>query len=347
MAARAEAIVVVTARESAMDSPARATVPTDMRELPHAPGFTLTADAFMGPAQLVGFSIAHHHLSVFSHFHDFYELALILRGTGLHQTTAGVHRVGRGCAIFVAPGVSHGWELCDDLVVYNCFLRAEAARFDISWAQRDPRLGRLFAPAGDFPRVPIAVTLDEVAFAECQAHLDAIRERPAGDRGEAFDLGHLLLSLDILARELEHERPDTLAPGPTAPSAIKSAVGLLEQDLCRHWTLGELSSELCVGEFYLVRLFKRWVGVPPIAYANRRRAERAAVLLSGTDDPVASIGADVGWPDPSHFARRFRHEYGVSPRTYRARSREHRGLEPAASAMHGEHRKESQGATMD
>ena len=69
--------------------------------------------------------------------------------------------------------------------------------------------------------------------------------------------------------------------------------------------------------------FKRWVGMPPIAYANRRRAERAAILLSTTDDPVAAIGAHVGWPDPSHFSRRFRREFGVGPRTYRAQSHEH------------------------
>ena len=58
----------------------------------------------------------------------------------------------RGTAIFVAPGVSHGYEMGDDLVVYNCFLRVEAAQFDLPWVPRDGRLGRLFGPRGLAPR---------------------------------------------------------------------------------------------------------------------------------------------------------------------------------------------------
>jgi AraC family L-rhamnose operon transcriptional activator RhaR len=303
-----------------------------MRELPHVPGYTLAADAFMGPDESVGFSVAHHPLSVFQHFHDFYELAFVLRGTGHHLTDEGTQTVHRGSAIFVAPGVSHGYELCDGLVVYNCFLRAEAARFDLSWAQRDARLGRLFPSPGQTPSAPVVVTLDEAALSACVGHLDAIRERPAAERGEAFELGHLLLTLDALGRELEDERTDRSAPVPTAPALVVSAARLLEQDLRARWTLDALSAELHVDAYHLVRLFKRWMGTPPIAWANRLRAERAAVLLTGTDEPVAAIGAEVGWPDASHFSRRFRQELGVSPRAYRRRSREHRPAPPGVPA---------------
>ena len=44
-------------------------------------------------------------------------------------------------------------------------------------------------------------------------------------------------------------------------------------------------------------------------------------LVPSTDDPVADIGAKVGWPDPSHFARRFRQVHGCGPRAYRVSSR--------------------------
>ncbi len=294
-----------------------------MRELPHAPGYTLTADAFIEPGELLGFNVAHQPLSVFAHFHDFYELALVLHGTGHHITSGGAQAVRRGTAIFVAPGVSHGYEMGDDLVVYNCFLRVEAAQFDLPWVPRDGRLGRLFGPRGLVPRMPVVVMLDEEALTACLGHLDAIQERPAGDRSEAYALGHLLLALDVLASRLEREDAAHTVLDPRAPALVASATALLDNDLCRHWTLDDLSGELCVGPFHLVRSFKRWVGMPPIAYANRRRAERAAILLSTTDDPVAAVGARVGWPDPSHFSRRFRREFGVGPRTYRAQSHEH------------------------
>ena len=47
------------------------------------------------------------------------------------------------------------------------------------------------------------------------------------------------------------------------------------------------------------------------------------MLVVTTDAPIASIGAEVGWTDPSHFARRFRQHMGISPRAYRARSWRH------------------------
>jgi AraC family L-rhamnose operon transcriptional activator RhaR len=294
-----------------------------MRELPHAPGYTLAADAFMGPDEVIGFSVAQHKLNVFMHYHEFFELALVTRGTGMHVTADGAQAVGRGSTMLIAPGVGHGFELCESLVVYNCFLKVEAAQFDLPWAPRDGRLGRLFGRPGLPPHRPIVLTLDEDALTACLGHLDAIRERPRADRSEAHDLGHLLLALDILSRDLEQEQPEHVVLDPRAPLLVSSAVELLEQDLARRWSLDELAGQLCVGPFHLVRLFKHWVGLPPIAFANRRRAERAAALLATTDEPISAIGSSVGWSEPSYFARRFRGEYGTTPRVYRMRVREH------------------------
>ena len=117
-----------------------------MRELPHAPGYTLNADAHVDPTSCSASARA-SPLSVFEHSHDFYELALVLHGTGLHITAAVSQLVRRGTAIFVAPGVSHGYEMCDGLTVYNCFLRVEAAQFDIPWAPRDGRTRPAVQPA--------------------------------------------------------------------------------------------------------------------------------------------------------------------------------------------------------
>jgi AraC-like DNA-binding protein len=202
-------------------------------------------------------------------------------------------------------------------------LRVEATQFDLPWARRDESLGRLFGTTESEPRLPFQWFLDEEGLVECLAHLDAIRERPAEERNEAFDLGHLLLALDVLVRHAEPGRVEPIPIDPQASALVVSATDLLDQDLSRKWTLRELSGQLCVGPFHLVRQFDRWVGLPPIAYLNRRRAERAAMLLATTADPISSVGADVGWPDPSQFSRRFKQYMGVSPRAYREQSRVH------------------------
>jgi AraC family L-rhamnose operon transcriptional activator RhaR len=314
-----------------------------MKHVPNVPGVTLTADAFMAASELVGFLIAEQPRSVALHFHDFFEFALVTRGIGTHHSGERQHPVRRGTAILIPPGAIHGYQLGEDLVVYNCFVRQEATQFDLPWLRRDDFLGRVFAGTDravtdgiEASPTPVIVCLDEPELEACLAHFDAIRTRPAHERSEAYDLGHLLLALDVLGRRVRAERPDLRAIDPRAPAMVTTAVQLLERDLQRHWGLAELAAVLCVGQFHLARSFRRWVGQSTGEFANRRRAERAAVLLTTTDDPVASIGATVGWEDPAYFARRFRQATGVSPRLYRARARAHQaGQRPSAGPMAG------------
>lgn len=311
-----------------------------LKLLPHKPGYTLSTDGFMEDSQLVGFHLA-TQAHVFTHFHDFYELALVIQGTGIHVTDAGEARIGRGTVIFVPPGAGHGFragvrhgaKAGEGLLVLNCILRLEATEFDLPWLRRDRRLGRLFGPAGNEPRAPLIWSLDEGELVACLGHLDAIRERPAEERNEAFDLGHLLLALDVLLRHGEPERRLPVPLDPEVPALVVSAVALFDQDLAARWTLSDLADRLCVGRFHLVRQFDRSVGLPPMAYLNRLRAERAAVLLATTEEPIGAVGAAVGWPDPSQFSRRFRQHLDTSPRAYRDQSRAHlRSRRPATAA---------------
>lgn len=56
------------------------------------------------------------------------------------------------------------------------------------------------------------------------------------------------------------------------------------------------------------------------ATVRRLRLERAAALLAdpGCRLPVTAVGAAVGFPDPSSFARAFRRHHGAGPREFRA-----------------------------
>ena len=99
--------------------------------------------------------------------------------------------------------------------------------------------------------------------------------------------------------------------------AVRRAMRLLESDIARPWTLTALAEELHLAPAYLVRLFKDATGLPPKAYLAQLRAERAAVLLLHSDDPITGIGRAVGWPDQNYFARRFKAHYGLSATTYR------------------------------
>lgn len=70
------------------------------------------------------------------------------------------------------------------------------------------------------------------------------------------------------------------------------------------------------------RLWQHLVGPPPARYAAERRLRVAANRLAEGDDTVTAIAADLGFPDPLYFSRRFKAFLGSSPGAYRKRYRE-------------------------
>jgi AraC family L-rhamnose operon transcriptional activator RhaR len=287
-----------------------------------------TAESYIEPTAAVGFFPAYHHFMIPWHEHAFYEIAIVESGAGVHVGAHGAEPFRRGTVVFVPPGAGHEYRSCVDMRVLNCFFRAELDELELAWTFHDSRLRRLFSPTGIAvrgPERPIVVRhLDEPDLRRMLEALDAIRSIPIERRTRAAELGHLLVALDCLAGG-EPTRA-SLAPERQATSPlVAQAKDLLEQDIAHPWTLAELSGRLYVGPFHLARQFVRSLGVPPMHYLAGYRAMRAAAILAATEEPIASVGTAVGWPDPSQFSRRFRAVFGVSPRTYRQRIRNGNG----------------------
>ena len=63
----------------------------------------------------------------------------------------------------------------------------------------------------------------------------------------------------------------------------------------------------------LMALFRRQIGVPPMAYLERERLRQARQLLESGLLRVKEAAAACGYTDAKHFARRFRLAHGMSP----------------------------------
>jgi AraC family L-rhamnose operon transcriptional activator RhaR len=290
----------------------------------HEHALQYTADQLIEDGSIVGWLPLRQMLTVQWHEHDFYEVAVIESGRGRHISDQGHEPIGRGTVIFIPPGVGHAYLGCQDVRVYNFFFRSELDELELVWAFRDSHLRTLFNPSGfsrsKADRATVIVTVDERSMAKLISTLESMRTAAPAERTRARQLAHLLIVLDLLASA---HRVSSASPsrGADAPASVMAALDMLEHDLGFPWTLDGLSARLFVGPFHLTRLFGRYIGMPPIQYLSRRRLERAAALLSETDLPVASIGATVGMADPAYFSRRFRANFGMSPRAFRLRHR--------------------------
>ena len=69
---------------------------------------------------------------------------------------------------------------------------------------------------------------------------------------------------------------------------------------------------------HFARAFATTVGMTPFRYVMSRRLARARDLLERTHRSAFDVAIDVGFKTPSHFASRFRREFGVTPRAVRS-----------------------------
>jgi AraC family transcriptional regulator len=93
---------------------------------------------------------------------------------------------------------------------------------------------------------------------------------------------------------------------------------LVEANLSREISLGELARAAGLSRFHFLRSFKRSTGETPYQYVLRRRIETAQTMLREQSPSVEAIAAAVGFSSSTRFIRAFRLKTGITPGAYRA-----------------------------
>src|SRR6266571_6784216 len=119
------------------------------------------------------------------------------------------------------------------------------------------------------------------------------------------------------------ELPGSGAPAralsPAVIERIEGARAYLHEHAAEPITLATLSRVAALSPYYLVRVFKAQVGMPPHRYLTVLRVERARQLLEVSSLSVTQIAHRTGFGTVSHFSTVFRARVGVSPSQYRRR----------------------------
>lgn len=104
------------------------------------------------------------------------------------------------------------------------------------------------------------------------------------------------------------------APQPDRATALALSVRqLLETADVSSQSVKELLQSLGFSYEHLCRVFKQKFGIPPLAYANRIRLERAKQLLQDPTLTVSEVAHRTGFRDPAYFSRAFRRYMGIPP----------------------------------
>lgn len=96
----------------------------------------------------------------------------------------------------------------------------------------------------------------------------------------------------------------------------------VKDHLGERFSVSDIAAAARIGERECLRTFKKTMGISPVRYVTLSRLSRAAALLvCEPQKSVADIAAETGFTSPGYFSKLFRHEYGCTPRDYRAQMR--------------------------
>lgn len=234
------------------------------------------------------------------HWHEEFSIPIVEVGAQGYRYR-GKYLIGRpGGIMAINPGEVHTGERAADIGwAYRAFYPSAALMRRIA--------ADLSGKPADVPWLPDCVIEDaEVAAKLLRAH----RAMEAG----ADPLATETLLIDGLS--LLVMRHALSAPQPASLHADQARVARMQARLAEQLDeplgLSELAAQVGLSPYHATRLFARTVGIPPHAWRNQLRLQRARALLrQGLS--VAEAAAATGFADQSHFTHSFKRSYGVPP----------------------------------
>ncbi|PKH26578.1 arabinose operon transcriptional regulator AraC [Enterobacterales bacterium CwR94] len=162
------------------------------------------------------------------------------------------------------------------------------------------------------------LSLPETLHAEFERLFSRIEQTHSSGRRFAEELAMNLLER-LLLRAVEE---DPRSHQRVRDARIVEACQYVTHHLAAEVKIEEVARHVCLSPSRLAHLFREQMGVNLLRWREDQRVIRAKLLLQTTQEPIASIGREVGYDDQLYFSRVFRKRVGVSPTDFRRRSQD-------------------------
>lgn len=132
-------------------------------------------------------------------------------------------------------------------------------------------------------------------------------------------IGHLFLIMDALLSGSSSRRKTQ--NGKRTQFYTNEAIAFISANYPFSITVEDMANRLNLDRSYFGKIFRENMGQSPQEFLIRYRLSKAAELLKTTDLSIKDISVQVGYPNQLHFSRTFKNVYGLSPRSYRQKTR--------------------------
>lgn len=237
------------------------------------------------------------------HMHDYYVICFVEQGLQSFSHRKMKHLTPPGGLILLNPGDDHTGEPADDYgfeyrALYPTKAHMEEAIFELTGKHQK----RPFFPS-------VRIDDPELSGYVRALHLSLINETPPIEQESLF-----LMVLTKLIMEHAEMHPKTQAPKKER-YVVQQACGYIHDHASEGITLTELAEHVGLSRYYLLRVFREAMGMPPHTYLESVRISKAKQLLE-VGLPLTQVAMELGFSDQSHFTNCFKRFIGVTPGQY-------------------------------
>jgi AraC family transcriptional activator of pobA len=256
-----------------------------------------------------------HAWTIRAHRHrNLFQILLIEKGGGEMTYETSVLQFSAPSIVIVLPTSAHGFrfepEATDGWVVS---FTEDVAQ---SLGPSGEALARLKALAGANPMIPLVEAAETRRLSALCSEMD--EERFLAREGFRLAMRALLalIAIEVARLAVSRARTGNVTLKPT-DATVEALRGLVEEHFRKQRLLNFYSQKLSMTPDRLNDHVKRATGVTAGHLIRQRVLTEAKRQLVFTTQPIHEIAYDLGFSDPSHFARFFRKQTGTTPQAFR------------------------------
>lgn len=242
------------------------------------------------------------------HWHKYYQLVYVRRGSGAVVIDGANYPVTEGDAVLIRVNEPHSFT-CQEEKLETYELKFTVLSEEQDFLKDGPRY---FCRDTDGC---IKRTLKQIE-----------QESDAMDASSADIIVLELCKLLLLMRRGSGSSQAEASQLPADPDGSKDALlqkvdAYIAQHLYKNFTIRDLSNHLFMEYSYLSRLFSSKYGIRLKQYITQKRLQTAKEMITGTNLTMTEIAEKCGFETLYRLERIFKKEEGLSPTEYRSRFR--------------------------
>jgi AraC-like DNA-binding protein len=249
------------------------------------------------------------------HALSFYDILLVTSGRGWFWLDSHRYPVRPGAVLFTSPGEVRRWQVrdLDGICLFFPALFLEEFFRDALFLHR--------LPFFHVPEGTASLQLAPSRARSLRARLLAMRKELRALRPDSAHLLRARLYEALITIAREYSRLHVSSPPRTPHPVVLRYREMVESNAARQHQVSHYAGQLALTPGHLNALCKRHLGRTAKAIIEDRLSVEARRSLLYSDHSIEQIGYDLGFKDPSYFARFFRRTSGKAPSAFREDSR--------------------------